>query len=109
MANSTRNRTAAPQGSTIRERVFSIMSSHRMNGSSQRSSWRALRPIGLLAALAACQTAPTPAPAPEATTASSPARPLVVDSVPAFTPSVVRLESRFRDAPLEGGTRGRQC
>ena len=60
-------------------------------GAPWRVSSRRIRAIGLIGALTACQSAPSPTPAPEPITAALPVRALVVDSVPAFTPSVVRL------------------
>src|SRR3982751_3725724 len=97
MADSTRPRTAARERSTIPgrypDRVSTSNEWHIMvlTNAPWCASWRILRPSFLLAALAACQAAPAPAPAPAPTAASLPARALVVDSVPAFKPSVVRL------------------
>ncbi|MDB4882431.1 MAG: heme-binding protein, partial [Gemmatimonadetes bacterium] len=62
-----------------------------MNAPARRAARLVLRPIGVLAALAACHTASGPTRALEPTAASSPARALVAESVPAFTPRVVRL------------------
>ena len=56
-----------------------------------RASWCTLRPIGLLCVLTACQGTPSPAPAPEPVAAAVTVRALEVDSVPTFTPSIVRL------------------
>ncbi|MDB4884399.1 MAG: heme-binding protein, partial [Gemmatimonadetes bacterium] len=66
----------------------------RTKGLTPLSSWSRLASIGLMATVASCQSAtpsPETGPTPSAATTAAPARPLVVERVPAFTPTVVRF------------------
>ena len=70
------------------------MPTERTKGLIQLSPWSRLGSIGLMAALASCQSAvpaPETGPTPSAATAAAPARPLVVEPVQAFTPVTVRF------------------